>query len=569
MNKTNIITSLNVNTQLPLDYKTYVYNENTLLDLGLNQTKAFSYYVGMKVYCALQNKTYIWREYLTPLELNGLIPNGFIYPNGTLNTDYNYSNKKFNFFKYELPGIQLTGNISQFINDVGYLTSSSLPSEVLNHLSNTSNPHATTASQVGLGNVNNTSDLNKPISTATQNALDAKARNTDLDLKAPLASPTFTGVLTAPTIVKSGGTSSQYLMADGSTSTVSNIGNITMVTIYSTLEQCRSYLQGYTSDVITDESFSQGVYKFSVPRNSAITVNFMNDGSGVIEWNDPLGFFSSYGNSCFNSNTTSFTATIGDASFGSDCFSRNSTSFTATIGDATFGYTSFSVNFTSFTANIDDATFGDTCFSSNSASFTATIGDAIFGDSCFSGNVLCFKNTIKNILSAGLSCFRNYLGRLEITGNNGIIGATAGQDFTDCFVDASGLILILPTKTATINGGAPDGDIQIAIANGATVHYESYNTDTRQIHINASTTILKNWNGAIIIITTAGVVLTVPATLPANFTFDAITRPNATCNFALSGSKVWVNGTPTLVPEKSTFVFVVDSLNSNEIYLIK
>lgn len=47
-----------------------------------------------------------------------------------------------------------------------------------------------TKSDVGLGNVNNTSDLNKPISTATQDAL---------DLKAPLASPSFTGTPTAPT----------------------------------------------------------------------------------------------------------------------------------------------------------------------------------------------------------------------------------------------------------------------------------------------------------------------------------------------------------------------------------
>jgi hypothetical protein len=42
------------------------------------------------------------------------------------------------------------------------------------HIQNVSNPHATTAAQVGLGNVNNTSDINKPISTATQNALNGK-----------------------------------------------------------------------------------------------------------------------------------------------------------------------------------------------------------------------------------------------------------------------------------------------------------------------------------------------------------------------------------------------------------
>ena len=43
------------------------------------------------------------------------------------------------------------------------------------HVADTSNPHNVTKAQVGLGNVDNTSDLNKPISTATQTALDLKA----------------------------------------------------------------------------------------------------------------------------------------------------------------------------------------------------------------------------------------------------------------------------------------------------------------------------------------------------------------------------------------------------------
>ena len=54
-------------------------------------------------------------------------------------------------------------------------------------------------SKVGLGNVDNTTDLLKPISSATQTALDAKATNTNLDLKAPLASPAFTGAVTGIT----------------------------------------------------------------------------------------------------------------------------------------------------------------------------------------------------------------------------------------------------------------------------------------------------------------------------------------------------------------------------------
>ena len=42
------------------------------------------------------------------------------------------------------------------------------------HTSNTNNPHSVTKAQVGLGNVDNTSDENKPISIATQAALSNK-----------------------------------------------------------------------------------------------------------------------------------------------------------------------------------------------------------------------------------------------------------------------------------------------------------------------------------------------------------------------------------------------------------
>lgn len=43
------------------------------------------------------------------------------------------------------------------------------------HTSDTSNPHGVTKEQVGLGNVDNTSDIDKPVSTATQEALDSRA----------------------------------------------------------------------------------------------------------------------------------------------------------------------------------------------------------------------------------------------------------------------------------------------------------------------------------------------------------------------------------------------------------
>ena len=54
-----------------------------------------------------------------------------------------------------------------------------LETKVNNHIANKSNPHEVTKTQVGLGNVNNTSDANKPVSTAQATAIaDAKAAGT-------------------------------------------------------------------------------------------------------------------------------------------------------------------------------------------------------------------------------------------------------------------------------------------------------------------------------------------------------------------------------------------------------
>lgn len=54
-----------------------------------------------------------------------------------------------------------------------------LETKVNNHIANKSNPHTVTKAQVGLGNVNNTSDANKPVSTAQAAAIaDAKAAGT-------------------------------------------------------------------------------------------------------------------------------------------------------------------------------------------------------------------------------------------------------------------------------------------------------------------------------------------------------------------------------------------------------
>ena len=66
----------------------------------------------------------------------------------------------------------VTSNVQDQLNtDAGNLST---------HISDTANPHTVTADQVGLGNVDNTSDFNKPVSLAQQTALNLKADDSSL-----------------------------------------------------------------------------------------------------------------------------------------------------------------------------------------------------------------------------------------------------------------------------------------------------------------------------------------------------------------------------------------------------
>jgi hypothetical protein len=100
----------------------------------------------------------------------------------------------------------LTGTKAQFntaMSDADFatlagtetLTNKTLTSPAIN------TPTGITKTDVGLANVDNTTDANKPVSSATQTAL---------DLKAPLASPTFTGTVTLPL-----GTVTSTMILDG------------------------------------------------------------------------------------------------------------------------------------------------------------------------------------------------------------------------------------------------------------------------------------------------------------------------------------------------------------------
>lgn len=73
--------------------------------------------------------------------------------------------------KTKLDGLKYQASITSDINAV--------QTNLETHINNKSNPHKVTKDQVGLGNVDNTSDANKPISNATQTALNGKFSATD------------------------------------------------------------------------------------------------------------------------------------------------------------------------------------------------------------------------------------------------------------------------------------------------------------------------------------------------------------------------------------------------------
>ena len=96
---------------------------------------------------------------------------------GNYYDEYWYVNSKWELFgnsKTNLSGYYTSAQTDN-------LLSSKADSSVLEaHKGDTSNPHQVTKSQVGLGNVDNTADADKPISTAQKAALDLKSDETEV-----------------------------------------------------------------------------------------------------------------------------------------------------------------------------------------------------------------------------------------------------------------------------------------------------------------------------------------------------------------------------------------------------
>lgn len=215
MDYLNLPLGLRVQTQIPLDVKEYALSEADLIDLGPSNNLAFTYIEGLIIYCVEEKTRWEWREVIGSEE--GLRPSNFTYPSGITAFGINYSNRVFNFFKFELGdatstekgGIILTGDLG------GTADNPTTPTAI--HI---------TGDEVKEGSLTVDSII---VAGGTSNqflkadgSLDSNTYALDSGLIHTTGNEVKTGTLTVDSIIKAGGTSGQYLMADGSTSTIAN-----------------------------------------------------------------------------------------------------------------------------------------------------------------------------------------------------------------------------------------------------------------------------------------------------------------------------------------------------------
>jgi hypothetical protein len=131
-------------------------------------------------------------------------------PNGTVSNAQVASNAGIAYSKLNLTGSIVSADITNgtIVNEdisssaainqskISNLTSDLAAKAPLSSPTFTGTVSGITKTMVGLGNVDNTSDGDKPVSSATQTALDAKLSSSTAETTyAPIASPTFTGTV--------------------------------------------------------------------------------------------------------------------------------------------------------------------------------------------------------------------------------------------------------------------------------------------------------------------------------------------------------------------------------------
>jgi hypothetical protein len=161
-------------------------------------------------------------------------------------------------------------------------------------------------SKVGLNNVENTADLDKPISTATQIALDAKVSSstysTSIALKAPIESPTFSGTVSGIT---------KAMVGLGSVDNTSDLGKPVSTLTQAALDNKASKdSTSFSKDILINEvRVGRGPNNLDNTVLGKLSLNRNTTGNG----NTAIGY-----NALINNTTQEFNTAVGNYALNSD-----------------------------------------------------------------------------------------------------------------------------------------------------------------------------------------------------------------------------------------------------------
>jgi hypothetical protein len=192
---------------------------------------------------------------------------------------------------------------------------------------------------------------------------------------------------------------------------------------FTNLATASAYIRTFTSATITNESFSNGTFWFTVPNGSSfdLLIGFLAIGGSKASIIDELGLITTFGGYAFYPNSGNHV-----------------------LGDCTFGASSF-----------------------QSANCNVVLGNCTFGNGCFAGFTGIVKT--RNILlsATGNNFGTSASGRFEIYGT---IGTTTGNDYAN-FFPTNTAVIWAPKSMQTNNGGGIEGDLARAQTNGAKLFF--------------------------------------------------------------------------------------------------
>ena len=106
----NTAVSYSIASQLPLDPKILFDTLAELIDLGVANVNAYTYYDGMVVYCAENKVWYVWKE--KAANADGAIVGNFQYPAVWIIEGIDYGNKIYNFIPVVPSVVKPFGSLS-------------------------------------------------------------------------------------------------------------------------------------------------------------------------------------------------------------------------------------------------------------------------------------------------------------------------------------------------------------------------------------------------------------------------------------------------------------------------